>query len=301
MYSRVITRCSRSAILFIVDCSLSMRDRVRFANTEMSKMEAASIIINHMIEELVARATRGNYIRDYYDIGVIGYSGDMAESLLAENDRVFIDVERVAELMPQPKTVYINQKYADGTVERMPFNIHFWVEPTASGVSPMYDAMVMAKDALRSWCSDPRNKRSIPPIILHIGDGVSSDADDDDLREITDDIKALRVAGGNVLLLNVYLASTGDGDESEELYPSEESFVTQDADKRFLYSISSSFPNELMQRVAQLSSSESCGPFKAFASNISPISVLSIMSIGTQHTSPIVCNEYGSMCLHNIP
>jgi hypothetical protein len=120
MYRRVVTHYDRCAILFIVDCSLSMRNLTRFGTTEMSKIEVASLIVNHMIDDLVARATRGINVRDYYDIGVIGYSGYEAYSMLPGDDTVFKRVVRLVEDSPQPKYVYLNCQSVDGDIRSMP-------------------------------------------------------------------------------------------------------------------------------------------------------------------------------------
>ena len=136
MYRRVVTHYDRCAILFIVDCSLSMRNLTRFGITEMSKIEVASLIVNHMIDDLVARATRGINVRDYYDIGVIGYSGYEAYSMLPGDDTVFKRVVRLVEDSPQPKFVSLNCQTVDGDVRTMPYLVHPWIEPEASGASP---------------------------------------------------------------------------------------------------------------------------------------------------------------------
>ena len=221
MCSRVITHCNRCAILFIVDCSLSMKNLTRYSNTEMTKMEAATIIVNHFIDEILARATRLSNVRNYYDIGVIGYSGCEATSLLPDNNRILIDITRLSEYQPQPKAVYLNNRYPDGTIKRVSFNLHPWIEPTASGASPMYDAMVMAKEALRGWCNDPGNNRGYAPIVFHITDGVASDADDVEMQAITKQIKSISLNGDNVLFFNIYLASLGEGDETIDIFPKE--------------------------------------------------------------------------------
>ena len=282
MCSRVITHCNRCAILFIVDCSLSMKNLTRYSNTEMTKMEVATIIVNHFIDELLARATRLSNVRNYYDIGVIGYSGCEATSLLPDNNRILIDITRLSEYKPQPKAVYLNNRYPDGTIKRVSFNLHPWIEPTASGASPMYDAMVLAKTVLKEWCNDPRNNTSYPPLIFHITDSLCSDADIHDLNAILDEITDIGIHNDKTILFNVYLATLGEGDMKEEIYPREYTFATGDRDREFMYNISSSFPRELESHVSQFFEPDNEGPYRTVAFNMSPISMLSIINIGTQ-------------------
>ncbi|MBO7242063.1 MAG: hypothetical protein J6V19_00165 [Alistipes sp.] len=288
MISRVITHCNRCAILFIVDCSLSMKSITRFSNTEMPKIEAASIIVNHIIDELMARATRANYVRDYYDIGIIGYSGCEATSLLSDDSKIFMRLPRLAENKPQPKTIYLNKSYHAGTPVKISFQLHPWIEPSASGASPMYDAMVMAKEALRGWCNDPGNNRGYAPIVFHITDGVASDADDVEMQAITKQIKSISLNGDNVLFFNIYLASLGEGDETIDIFPKEYTFATRDKDREFIYNISSQFPREFEGYIDQLvDNSDSEGPYRAVAFNTTPVSILSLLNIGTQRILPL--------------
>ena len=287
MYCPVITHCDKCAILFVVDCSLSMRNLTRFSNTVMTKRNAAAIIVNHFIEELLARATRHDYVRDYYDIGVIGYSGSESFPLLElDNDSIMVSITRLKEYMPQPQSVYINQLCHDETSHVARFNIPFWIEPTASGESPVYDAMVMTKSVIEKWCNDPKNQHSNPPIVIHISDGVANDADDIELQFIADDIKSIAINGKGVLFINVYLSTIDEGDNNEELFPQEQSFATGDSDKMFLYKISSSIPDYLEAPLSQLLDGDSDATHRAFAANISPISILSLINIGTNQ--PIV-------------
>ncbi len=283
MYDRSVSHCCRCAILFIVDCSLSMKNFTRFSNTIKSKIEVAAIIVNHFIDELVARATRNAYTRDYYDIGVIGYSGYEAVSLLTCDDRrIFVRVPQLAEALPQPKSIYLNQQLHDGRMISVPMNIHPWIEPAAAGASPMYEAMVMAKTALREWCDDPANRFGHAPMVFHITDGTCSDADDLEIVSLAEEIKELEHRGDKVMLFNVYLATTDEGDESEDIYPREEMFATADRDREFIYRLSSTLPHRLERCVAELLEPHSSGPYRATAFNISPLSMLSLIKIGTQ-------------------
>ena len=60
MYKQPITHKARTAILFIVDCSISMLQPTRIGNLIRPKIEIVEYICNIMIDELVLRAVRGN-------------------------------------------------------------------------------------------------------------------------------------------------------------------------------------------------------------------------------------------------
>ncbi len=292
MYRRVVTHYDRCAILFIVDCSLSMRNLTRFGTTEMSKIEVASLIVNHMIDDLVARATRGINVRDYYDIGVIGYSGYEAYSMLPGDDTVFKRVVRLVEDSPQPKYVYLNCQSVDGDIRSMPYLIHPWIEPEASGASPMYDAFTMARNVAKQWCNDPRNKTSFPPLIFHISDGLPSDADDVELRAIAEEIMALGMPKGKSLLFNIYLATADEGDLSIEIYPESRLFYPYDSEREFTFTLSSFLPEHLESYVFRTLRPNTRPPYRATAFNTSPISLLSIINVGTMLYEPFVPVKY---------
>ena len=76
MYSQESTRRHRTAFVIAIDQSGSMQERVRFGRHEMSKAAAVARITNSLLTELVDRSRRTDGVRDYYDVAVVGYSGD---------------------------------------------------------------------------------------------------------------------------------------------------------------------------------------------------------------------------------
>ena len=84
MYTQSITRNHRTAFILAIDGSGSMAESILFRGRCMTKAEAVATITNDLLFELVERARRSDGVRDYYDIAVVGYSGDdEVRSLLA--------------------------------------------------------------------------------------------------------------------------------------------------------------------------------------------------------------------------
>ena len=79
MYTQSITRTHRTAFIFVIDGSGSMAEKIRFRGRLMTKADAVASITNGMLFELIERARRSDGVRDYYDIAVLGYSGDDEE------------------------------------------------------------------------------------------------------------------------------------------------------------------------------------------------------------------------------
>ena len=76
MYTQSITRNHRTAFILAIDGSGSMAESILFRGRCMTKAEAVATITNDLLFELVERARRSDGVRDYYDIAVVGYSGD---------------------------------------------------------------------------------------------------------------------------------------------------------------------------------------------------------------------------------
>ena len=76
MYTQSITRRHRTAFLLAIDGSGSMAEEIRFRGRTSTKAEAVAAIANELLFELIERARRSDGVRDYYDIALIGYSGD---------------------------------------------------------------------------------------------------------------------------------------------------------------------------------------------------------------------------------
>lgn len=104
MYSQEITRRHRTAFVIAIDQSGSMQEKVCFGRHEMSKAAAVARITNSLLTELVDRSRRTDGVRNYYDVAVVGYSGDEARMLLDEEG--FIAIDRLARRQPPCETLY---------------------------------------------------------------------------------------------------------------------------------------------------------------------------------------------------
>ena len=154
----------------------------------MRKMEAASLIANFAIDELLVRASRANEVRNYYDIAVVGYSGDGVEMIIGDENDSLTDIKSLMERRPQPRRYNIIQQDTDGNMVSAPITLHEWVEPKACGSSPMYEALIQVKRLIADWCDNPHHRYCFPPLVINISDGGCSDAEYDELIDIAKDI-----------------------------------------------------------------------------------------------------------------
>lgn len=280
MYQCSISRITRSAIIIAIDSSISMQEWTLFHNLRMRKMDAAALIANFAIDELVMRSTRAGDIRDYYDIAVIGYSGDGIEHIIGNEEGGLVHINSLHDIMPQPRCYDLAHKEEDGTLCTIPMTLNEWVTPKAYGSAPMYEALVHIKDMVTKWCEDHMNKSSFPPLIINITDGCCGDAEEDEILDIARMIERIGTNDGSTLLVNVYLANEAD-DTTNVLFPNVGTQFIHDPDCQMLYDMSSILPLELKRRVDEIMGSGG-GPYKCFARNASICEILTFTDIGTE-------------------
>ena len=110
MYIQSITRTRRTAFIFTIDCSGSMAEKIRFRGRQMTKADAVASITNGMLFELIERARRSDGVRNYYDIAVLGYSGDDEVYSLLPGGREVISVAELAAEEPPLKTEVVEYR-----------------------------------------------------------------------------------------------------------------------------------------------------------------------------------------------
>lgn len=272
---------SRSAIIIAIDGSISMQEWTTLFNTRMRKMEAAALIANFAIDELVIRSTRAGNLRDYYDITLFRYSGEGIEPIIASEDNNMVHINTLSESIPQPVCYNIVQEEEDGTYSTIPLTLNEWVTPKAYGIAPMYEAMVHIKDILTRWRDDTFNLRSFPPIVINIMDGCCSDAEERELIDIAEQIKSICTHDGNTLLVNIHLANELDAMQSI-VFPTLSDNFSSDHDSQMLYDMSSILPDELKYTIMDIIGSDRHSPRKCFARNASICEILTMTDIGTE-------------------
>src|SRR5262245_26303324 len=79
MYTAAISRASPTCLLFLIDQSTSMGMRLDDNQTKGSFLVD---VVNKTLYSLVINCTKADGIRDYFWVGVIGYSGNSASNVL---------------------------------------------------------------------------------------------------------------------------------------------------------------------------------------------------------------------------
>jgi hypothetical protein len=292
MYTQSITRTHRTAIILAIDGSGSMAEKIRFRNRQMTKAEAVATITNGMLFELMDGRVdllcgsgireftrRSDGVRDYYDIAVIGYSGDDEVYSLLPGGRELISVAELAAGEPPIKTEVIEYRLPDGSISLREIPYPAWVEPEAAGQTPMCEALRRMRDIAAAWCADPAHAESFPPMVFNITDGEATDCDDAELRAVAGQIKSLRTADGNVLLVNIHIAA---GDTPHTVFfPSAEEASYPNRYAEVLYDCSSPMPEVFNEAIREAKGPGALPPFRGMSFNASAEELITMLNIGS--------------------
>lgn len=277
-YTQSITRRHRTAFLIAIDQSGSMAEELTFRGIRQSKAAAVAEVTNSLLTELLLRATREGEVRDYYDIAVIGYSGDGVTSLLAAGTP-FIAVPHLEESVRNLRRITVERHLPDGQPALNDLTLREWILPEATGQTPMYEALCYVRDLVSEWCARPEHRESFPPLIFNITDGEASDSDEEELREIAGRIRDTGTDDGHSLFINVHIASGDLTKGGLFLTAAEAGYDNRYA--RLLYDLSSTMPPLFDNAIRDLRGDGATGPFRGICYNASVTELLSILNVGS--------------------
>ena len=278
MYSQEITRQHRTAFILALDRSGSMQESVRFGKKVMSKAEAVSIIANALITELIDRCRRTDSLRNYYDVAVIGYSNDNIEMLLGREGMLSID--DLSRISPRRRTLSNEEQLSEQNSAIFQHSLDEWFSPHAEGNTPMYEAMLRVRDLAKEWCEKSENRQSFPPVVINITDGEASDCDDNELRDICEQIKRIATDDGNVLLINIHIST--DSTLPAIIFPMAEELTGAGRYSRLLAECSSIMPSAFDSAICEMKGRGATPPFFGMGYNASIIELLSMVNIGSR-------------------
>lgn len=271
-YTAELSRNNPTALIFLIDQSSSMAEPFG-AQPEKPKADGVADSINRLLQNLVLKCAKGDGIRDYFHVGVIGYGGRVAWALggkLAGQKLVPISVIANNPLKVEQRTRKVDDG-AGGLVEQK-FKFPNWIEPTASGRTPMCQAITEATTALEEFIA--RFPGSFPPLVINISDGKPTDGHPElpasKLRNLT-------TTDGNVLILNAHLSSLPARPIE---FPSHESELA-DPDALVLFKMSSILPPRLRD-AAQAEGFRVNDATRGFVFNADLVSVIRFLDIGTR-------------------
>lgn len=242
MYSAEIRRKQPTVYLFLVDQSGSMADMM--TGSKKSKAQYVADVLNKTLWELVVRCTRDEGVRDYFDVGVIGYGGEggATNGLTGALSNQWLNP--ISQVEKGTLRVEERQKMIDdgaGGVAPQAVKFQVWFDPVADGGTPMCGALAKASEVLADWCNT--NPNSFPPTVIHITDGESTDGDPENIASM---LQQISTNDGGVLLFNLHVSSAGG---EPVRYPVSDSALPNEHAK-LLFRMSSLFPEHVRKYAA---------------------------------------------------
>ena len=240
-YEQPISRQHKACLLFLVNQSRTMLEPI--GDGERRKCDEAASQVNSWLQNMTIRATGSDGIRDWMDLGVLGYRTDEEGKPIIESafqgalaGRPLVSVVDVGEHPLRIEQV-VQRFFDEETGESFEVGSQrpVWVDPKAEGGAPMCRALHEAFQVLEGWISDEYHYYSFPPIVIHITDGQS---DDGDPTAYADALKDLATSDGNVLLFNCHFSRSA---ADRVIFPSSRDTLP-DAAARLSFDISSVLP-----------------------------------------------------------
>ena len=272
MYSAEISRANPSCFVFVVDQSGSMGDAWGGEGGGRKKADGVADAINRLLQDLVIKCAKEEGIRDYYNVGVIGYgasvgpafSGALAGQTLAPISQIG---DKPARIEPRQK------KVDDGAGGLIDQSVRFpiWFDAKANGGTPMNQALNQAADIVDGFLK--AHADCFPPAVIHITDGESTDGDP---TAAMSKITALRSSDGGVLLFNLHISSN----PGTIAYPNSSSGLP-DQYSKMLFEGASPL-TDFMRSVAAEHNANTAEGARAFVLNGTPVEIIQAIDIGTR-------------------
>ena len=282
-YQREISRDHKACVLFLLDQSFSMTEALGRSNRR--KCDELALAVNRWLHNMAIRASGDEGIRDWMDVGVIGYRTDQAATPVIEAaltgplaGRTLVSITDIGNHPARIDTsVQQIQDEETGEMLEVPSDDPIWIDPVAEGSTPMCHVLHRAHGILQQWIV--KHPQSFPPIVVHITDGESQDGDPLPYAEA---VRALATSDGNVLLLNCHLSMAA---EAPCLFPVSETELS-DPLAKVLLRMSSVLPEPLLR--SAIAEGYAKGPgARGMAFNADMAVLIKFLDMGTRAAVPL--------------
>ena len=243
-----------------------------------TKAQGLAEVVNNLIESIALMSIRNKEVRHYFDMAVLGYSGDQVMSMFRGTTTAdpVVSIVRASELGEKSKI-----EQGGITVERL-----VWVNARANGQTPMRQALSSAVTVASRWAANHQD--SFPPIVINISDGMPNDGD---VFAPAGEIAQIQTKHGSALLFNCHISgpqdaphisgggSGGLGDAASIKFPDEHTVLPS----RFaedLFEMSSVLPDSFRRRALDLEFDVGTGA-RGFMYNATSADLVRFLSVGT--------------------
>lgn len=282
-YSQEISRDRRGAFIFLIDQSRSMNKpfSVDEGGNEVSRAEVVANALNRTLEELVNRCMRDEGVRDYFDIGIIGYGRTSRPEFCWRGTlagRKLVPISEVADNAELEEKEITTMVRGQPVTERVV--VARWIEPVAEESTPMNGALRLAHATLEEWIY--ANPTSFPPVVINITDGMANDVNSEqELLNTALRLTQLKTGDGNALLINCHISG---GDQAPVVFPWNPMQLPRDAYAKLLFDMSSELSDRHRAIICEICDLDlaSTPTIKGMAFNADAVALVKLLDIGTR-------------------
>lgn len=284
-YTAPITRNNPAAMIFLVDQSASMGNMTEYKGERMMLAEAAARAVNEQIEEIVSRCVKGDEIRHYFDIAVIGY-GTTAYSGWAGPlaGRDFVSPQELSD-NPYKKIIEKHKKRTRSGETIVEIERNQWINVRHDGRQTyLHEALKKAKSLAEEWMSS-HDANCYPPTIINVTDGEYFGISDEDMTQLANDVKTLQTNDGNVIFMNIHITPDATVDDMIEL-PTDIGEVKNNEYSTRLFKLSSLMPlayNPMIATIKNISADDQTR-YVGMAVNLDANKLIQLLNVGTPTT-----------------
>ncbi len=279
MYSQEITRRHRAAIVIAIDQSCSMGGEVQLSDWKLTKAEMVAMVTGRLIDELILRSCRDGSYRHYYDIALLGYSGEDVYPLFGGEVK-FYPITTFAEQEVERIPYLLNHRSLNRGTVALHDKVSQWVKPCAMGATPMCKMINCVTALVSEWCSKEENRDSFPPLVFNITDGEASDANYDMLRSAAYRLRNTGTSDGKTLFLNIHISS--ESNRAPIVFPSALEVPIEIRHAHLLMDMSSVLPERLYPYIGTCRTQISKPPYIAMSYNSSMAELACMLNIGSR-------------------
>lgn len=271
-YSSEISRNNPGLFIFLIDQSRSMSHKI--GGSDRSKATEAADAINRQLNELINRCTKSEGIRDYFQIGIIGYGGARGQAFSLIKDSTLVPISELeSRILKMEKRTQVIE---DQEIE---YELPIWFEPIAASDTPMVKAFQLAKEWASDWAVE--NSDSFPPVIINISDGEATDGNP---KDVAAEIFSITTNDGDAMIWNCHLSSSRTEPVS---FPSSEDSLPEDKHAHNMFDFSSVLPDNMVA-IAREEYTNVEDNARGYVFNAQLEDLIKLLDIGTRAVSSLM-------------
>lgn len=271
-YESVISRAHPGCLLLMLDQSASMAEP--WGNDGFTKAQVLADTVNELLKTAVVRCTTGTSVRDYFEVGVLGYGNNEVNDLLS-GQKHRLDLQPMRKVADEPARLEDRIQVLEdrnGAMQQVPYKMPIWIDVKAFGNTPMVEAFTTVIETAEEWVDG--HPDSYPPVIINITDAAATDGDPTDIAA---SLRGLATRDGNALLFNIHISESA---ERVVLFPQHDAQLRSDEYARLLYEMSSTLPAAMVRAASDVGLDVGSSS-RAFAHNADPANLIEVLDIGT--------------------